>query len=110
MSDSRNADKFPLRDLLRTVLHAHLLLQCAFCIVIQCLQGDAQFQHTDITGDSMFNNTVAPGLNTFVTINVNESVIDHQNTDAEVPDVTVRDNVQHLDTEARREVTGALLN
>ncbi len=108
MSNGRNADEFPLRDLLRTVLHAHLFLQCALGIIIQHLQGHAQLQHTDIMGDSMFDNTVAPGLNTFVITNMNNSVTGHGNTDAKVPDVTACDDIQHQDAEACGEVTGTL--
>jgi hypothetical protein len=40
MSNGRNVDKFHLQDLLRTVLHAQLLLQHALGIVIQHLHGD----------------------------------------------------------------------
>ncbi len=113
MSNGRNADKFPLRDLLQTVLHAHWYLQHTLDIVICHLQGDAQLQSTNTTGDDMSYNTVVPGLNTSISTNIineNGNAIDHQNTDAEVPNVTVHNDDHHQDTEAREEVTGVLLD
>ncbi len=108
MSNGQNVDKFHLRDLLRTVLHAQLLLQCAMSIVIQHLQGDARLHRTDTTGNSMFDNTVDPRMNAFAYIIMSDSITGHLNTDAKVPDVTVCGDIQHPDIEARDEVTDIL--
>ncbi len=56
----------------------------------------------------MFDDTVNLGSNDLAITIMRDNIIDHQNTDAKVPAITVHDNIRHPNTEARDEVTDNL--
>ena len=85
MSNGQNADEFHLRDLLRTVLHAQLLLQHALGIIILQFYEDGRLRHTDTTGTTMYDDIADLGTNDLAFTALRNSDIDPQSTDAEVP-------------------------
>ena len=105
MSNGRNADEFHLRDLLRTVLHAQLLLQRALGIVIQQFYANGRLRHTDTTDTTMYDDIVDLGTNDLAFTVLRDSDIDPQSTDAEVPIGTNHGDDRLPDTEARDEAT-----
>jgi hypothetical protein len=107
MSNGQNADEF---HLLRTVLHAQLLLQRALGIVIQQFHKNARLRHIDTTGASMYDNTVDLVSNDLAFTILRDNDIDPQSTDAEVPTGTNHGNDQLPDTEAHDEVTDVHLD
>jgi len=110
MSNGRNADEFHLRDLLRTVLHAQLLLQRALGIVIQQFYANGRLRHTDTTHTTMYDDIVDLGTNDLAFTALRDSDIDPQNTDAEVPIGMNHGDDRLLDTEARDEATDVHLD
>ena len=107
MSNGRNADEFHLRDLLRTVLHAQLLLQRALGIVIQQFYANDRLRHTDTTGTTMYDDIADLGTNDLAFTALRDSDIDPQSTDAEVPIGMSHVDDHPPDIEAHDEVTGA---
>ena len=107
MSNGRNADGFHLRDLLRTVLHAQLLLQRALGIVIQQFYANGRLRHTDTTGTTMYDDIADLGTNDLAFTALRDSDIDPQSTDAEVPIGMSHVEDHPPDIEARDEVTDA---
>ena len=110
MSNGRNADEFHLRDLLRTVLHAQLLLQRALGIVIQQFYANGRLRHTDTTHTTMYDDIVDLGTNDLAFTALRDSDIDPQSTDAEVPIGTNHGDDRLPDTEARDEATDVHLD
>ncbi len=110
MSNGQNVDEFHLRDLLRTVLHAQLLLQRALGIVIQQFHKNARLHHIDTTGASMYDDTVDLGSNDLAFTILRDNDIDLQNTDAKVPAGMNHDEDQLPDTGARNEATDVHLD
>jgi hypothetical protein len=105
MSNGRNADEFHLRDLLRTVLHAQLLLQRALGIIIQQFYANERLRHTDTTGTTMYDDIADLGTNDLAFTVLRDSDTDPQSTDAEVP-IGMSHVDDHLpDIEAHDEVT-----
>ncbi len=104
MSNGQNADEFHLRDLLRTVLHAQLLLQHALGIVIQQFHENARLRHTDTMGTTMYDD-IADGTNDLALTILRDSDIDSQSTDSEFPIGTNHGDNQPPNTEDRDEVT-----
>jgi hypothetical protein len=113
MYNSQNIDEFYLRNLLQTVLHAHLYLQHVLDTIIRHLQGEVHLQHINTTGDVTSDNTVTQRLNaidTTTTMNTNGDANNNPNTDAEVPNITVHDSIPLQDIEAQEEYTNVLCN
>jgi len=107
MSNGRNADEFHLRDLLRTVLHAQLLLQRALGIVIQQFYANDRLRHTDTTGTTMYDDIADLGTNDLAFTALRDNDIDPQSTDAEVPIGMSHVDDHPPDIEAHDEVTDA---
>ena len=110
MSNGRNADEFHLRDLLRTVLHAQLLLQRALGIVIQQFYANDRLRHTDTTGTTMYDDIADLGTNDLAFTVLRDSDIDPQSTDAEVPICMNHVDDHLLDIEAHDEATDVHLD
>jgi hypothetical protein len=110
MSNGKNADKFHLRDLLRTLLHAQLLLQRALDIVIQQFHKNARLHHTDTTGTTMYDDIADLGTNNLAFTILRDSDINPQSTDAEVSIGTNHGDDQLPDAEARDEATDVHLD
>ena len=107
MSNGRNADEFHLRDLLRTVLHAQLLLQRALGIIILQFHEDGRLRHTDTTGTTMYGDIADLGTNDTAFTALRNNDIDPQSTDAEVPIGMNHVDDHLLDIEAHDEVIDA---
>jgi hypothetical protein len=107
MSNGRNADEYHLRDLLRTVLHAQLLLQRALGIIIQQFHENGRLRHIDTTGTTMYDDIADLGTNDLAFTALRDSDIDPQSTDAEVPVGMNHVDDHLLDIEAHDEVTDA---
>ena len=110
MSNGRNADEFHLRDLLRTVLHAQLLLQRALGIVIQQFYENGRLRHTDTTGTTMYSDIADLGTNDTAFTTLRNNDIDPQSTDAEVPIGTNHVDDHLPDIEAQDEATDVHLD